>query len=347
MTAPVCPARDAAVTRAAAMIRRHDAHEHGQHLRDQRLVAEQADAQPPRERQRPLPVVGHHRQDVIHQVRRTSRHPPAIARRANSSELAAERDEDLVLTRRAHDTREALLHHAAVEHATEAVLDVTRQPEAMRRPSPRILQHGLEVVSDHLIERRRLWPAAAIATRQRPRRDARAAFEHVLRCVRTGDDPRGCACNATLVRCGDSRRFETLRQDVRAPDARRPHAGRHGSTRTTTSSPSAPKRGRIGCSCRSRPRDQPSPIRSRSDNSLPDPAEPTVARPGSPGPKWLSVQQALVITGAPAEFDSHALPFTFNSLTSAYPRCPSRCSVRQPVRIHARSPEMHRARNGA
>ncbi len=72
-------ARDAAVTRAAAIIRRHDAHEHGHHLRDQRLVAEQADAQPPRERQRPLPVVGDHRKNVIHQVRRASRHPRAIA----------------------------------------------------------------------------------------------------------------------------------------------------------------------------------------------------------------------------------------------------------------------------
>jgi len=58
-------ARDAAVTRAAAMIGRHHAHEHEQHLRDQRLVAEQSEAQPSRERQRPLPVVGDHRQDVI------------------------------------------------------------------------------------------------------------------------------------------------------------------------------------------------------------------------------------------------------------------------------------------
>jgi hypothetical protein len=68
---------------------------------------------------------------VIHQVSRTGRHPPAIARRAQASHLATERDEYLVLTRRAHDAREAPFHDAAVEQATEAVLDVTWQPEAM------------------------------------------------------------------------------------------------------------------------------------------------------------------------------------------------------------------------
>jgi hypothetical protein len=42
-------------------------------------------------------------------------------------------------------------------------LDVMRQPEAVRRPLSRILQHGLEVVGDHPIERGRLWPAADVA----------------------------------------------------------------------------------------------------------------------------------------------------------------------------------------
>jgi hypothetical protein len=36
--------------------------------------------------------------DVIHQVSCTSRHPPAIAGRAQASDLATERDKDLVLT---------------------------------------------------------------------------------------------------------------------------------------------------------------------------------------------------------------------------------------------------------
>jgi hypothetical protein len=47
---------------------------------------------------------------------------------------------------------------AAVEEPTEATLDMTRQPEAVRRPIPRILQHGLEVVGDHTIERGGLRP---------------------------------------------------------------------------------------------------------------------------------------------------------------------------------------------
>src|SRR3990167_10980332 len=97
----------------------------------------------------------------------------------------------------------------------------------MGRPISCVLQHGLEVVGDHLIERRRLGAARSIAMRQRPRRGARAAFEHVLRRVRTWHDRRRCACNATFVLCGDSWRFATLRQDVRAPDARRPNTGRH------------------------------------------------------------------------------------------------------------------------
>jgi acyl-CoA synthetase (AMP-forming)/AMP-acid ligase II len=72
------------------------------------------------------------------------------------------------------------------------------------------LQHGLEVIGDHPIERCRLGAAGSIATWQRPHRGAQAAFEHVLRRVRIGHDRRGCACNATLVLCGDSWRFATL-----------------------------------------------------------------------------------------------------------------------------------------
>jgi len=74
----------------------------------------------------------------------------------------------------------------------------------MGRPISCVLQHGLEVLGDHPIERRRLGAARAIANRQRLRRSPGAAFEHVLRCVRTRHDRRWCACNATLVRCGDS-----------------------------------------------------------------------------------------------------------------------------------------------
>ena len=70
--------------------------------------------------------------------------------------------------------------------------------------------YRLEVVGDHPIERRRLGAARAIATRQRLRRGARAAFEHMLRRVRTRHDRRRCTCNATLVRCSDSWRFTTL-----------------------------------------------------------------------------------------------------------------------------------------
>ena len=66
---------------------------------------------------------------------------------------------------------------AAVEKTTEATLDVTRQPEAVRRPIPRILQHGLEMVGDHSIERGRLRPARLIAARQRRCGGAPAAFE--------------------------------------------------------------------------------------------------------------------------------------------------------------------------
>ena len=59
-----------------------------------------------RQRQGPLPVVGYHRQDVIDQIRRTRRHPPAIARWAPPADLAAERDQHLVPTRRArHPTK--------------------------------------------------------------------------------------------------------------------------------------------------------------------------------------------------------------------------------------------------
>ena len=100
------------------MIGGHDAHEHQEYLRDQRLVAEQADAQPARERQRPLPVVGAEREHVIHQMGGS----------AQSSGFATERDEDLVTARRAHDACEATFDDAAVEKPTEATLDVTRQP---------------------------------------------------------------------------------------------------------------------------------------------------------------------------------------------------------------------------
>jgi len=40
-------------------------------------------------------------------------------------------------------------------------------PRRRLRPISRVLQHGLEVVGDHAIERRRLGAAGLIATRER------------------------------------------------------------------------------------------------------------------------------------------------------------------------------------
>jgi hypothetical protein len=73
------------------------------------------------------------------------------------------------------------------------------QPEAVRRTLSGVLQHGLEVVGDDAIERRLLGPAGVIVAGQRFRRGASAAFERVLRCVRTGHSRRTCARNATNV----------------------------------------------------------------------------------------------------------------------------------------------------
>src|SRR5450432_544851 len=190
---PGLAATHPALSRTPAMIRGHDPNEHAEHLGDQRAITEQADPQPARKRQRPLPVVGGHRQHVVHQMRGTVRHPPAIARTAQAAGLATERYQDLVAARRTHDPCEPSLDHATIEVPTKTMLDVTRQPESMRRMIARSLQHGLQMICDHAIERGRLWTPRPIARRQGPRRSARAAFEYVMRLVRRHNARSACA----------------------------------------------------------------------------------------------------------------------------------------------------------
>jgi hypothetical protein len=219
---------DAALPCAATVERRHDPDEHAQHLGDQRLVAEQADPQPPRKRQRPLPVVDVVRQDVVHQVRGPARHASALARRAQASDFATERHEHLIPTRGALDPGEASLDDTTVEEPPEALFDVARQPVAVRRAIARVLQHGLEVVGDHPIERGRLRSSRPIALRQRCRGRARAAFVDVRRRARSKHARRGAgampAWPSSIPR-GDLR---CCRCDVRDADTGRPHTGRHG-----------------------------------------------------------------------------------------------------------------------
>lgn len=74
----------------------------------------------------PLTVVDVQWQDLIDQPRRTFRHAPAIARRAQSANLATERDEHLVAARRADDACEASLGESTIEVATKPALDVAR-----------------------------------------------------------------------------------------------------------------------------------------------------------------------------------------------------------------------------
>lgn len=56
---------------------------------------------------------------------------------------------------------------AAREQAVEAALDMTWQAEAVDRTLARLREHGLDVVGDDVIERRRFGPARMIAARQR------------------------------------------------------------------------------------------------------------------------------------------------------------------------------------
>jgi hypothetical protein len=84
------------------------------------------------------------------------------------------------MARWAHDACEALLDDATIDEAAEAALDMTRQSEAMRRSISRVLQHGLEVIGDHTVERRGLGSARMVAAWQWTRRGPWSSFEHVI-----------------------------------------------------------------------------------------------------------------------------------------------------------------------
>lgn len=217
-----------ALARTAPVKRRDGSHEHAQHLGHKGWITEQAEPQRAGERERPLPVVGAMWKDVVDQMCCAVGHPPAIARRAQSAGLAAERDEHLVVARWTANAREAAFDDAAVEVPAKAILDVPWQAEAVGRSVAGILQHGLEVVGDHPIERGRLRLSRPIAFRQRRGRRARAVFVDVLGLVRSGHRRRSaCSMPPLFSRSlrDDSRRCRCY---VRWPDTWWPHTGRHG-----------------------------------------------------------------------------------------------------------------------
>ena len=98
------------------------------------------------------------------QVRRSLRHPPGQAARADPA-LAGEADERLVPTALAANSREAVAEDPATEVAAERLLE--EAGTARTSIGPALRKEGLEVIANHAVEDGRLGVAGTVAEGQK------------------------------------------------------------------------------------------------------------------------------------------------------------------------------------
>ena len=91
-----------------------------------RRVSREPEPQRLGDREHPL-AIRRARQHVVDKVRRGVRHPSRCTRRTQAAAFAAERDDDLVMARRAAYAREAMREDAAAQVLGELALDVARK----------------------------------------------------------------------------------------------------------------------------------------------------------------------------------------------------------------------------
>src|SRR5690606_18031313 len=102
-------------------------------------------------------------QDPIDQVRGGVGHAPRRATRAQTTSLATERDDDLVVAGLAADTREAVREDAAPQIGRELALDVPWEATAVRIGVAQLGEKGLRMARDQLVQHGPLGRAALVA----------------------------------------------------------------------------------------------------------------------------------------------------------------------------------------
>ncbi len=131
-------------------------------------VAVQVGSQPFRNREHPLPD-GKLREDPIGQVGRDLGHATCVARGADTSPFAAEREEPLMPAGVASDTSESVGQDAASLVRSEVSLDPGRHAPASGVFVPGRGEKGLEVVLDDGVERSRRGATRSVDESRRTR----------------------------------------------------------------------------------------------------------------------------------------------------------------------------------